>query len=951
VTFASAAATAMEGFPVRHDDKLVDAAVRALTSLHAADDELAVMARIVDEAARLCAASFAVLWPYRADARQFDSPVAVNLSPRSQKAIAEREPRTRGTAERLLADRYRAIEDLRCDEVLDPEVRELLLQIGVGSFQAIALRVGTEPLGVLYVDHDQPRRFDDVDRRRLARFALHAALALKAARVLRRVDAAHRRVETLADWESSADLGPMDHLERTFADVATHARDVLECDVVALHVYNASTNTFERPQRLAGDLVDARATNLDPERDSQVARWVMRQPAVVPVEDLERDPVFGPTRFARVESIRSCLALPLRRSSDSDPVGALIANFHDRRCFTGEQLRRSSRCAEHVALAIENALRLRENQLLVPVTSALLGTASLAETLNWITNYAATLLGSKRAGPLVTQVLLQEGAELVVRAIHGSDAERVIGTSCVRGRGSHAGHAAERREPIVVASYETEQRFNPADELGRGFSSGVSVAMLDGKDLIGVLEVRSRNSHQFGGSHGHLLSTLAVQAAMAIKSDLRSVRARRGEGHLQALRKAEESAERVRRGVMSREAVLQDLLRITVECFSLHSVDPTANTFGTLFLVKRGPVRSADMLMLEAVYPLELEPQFAAKFRGGRSVHERPCGITGRTVTSKAKQLVLDLHNDDDYLEVIRGSRSEIAAPIMSCGNVVGALDVESDSPRVFDDRDLETLVTLAGFVATALANLGIEHILRAAHDLAGSTALSHATSHNLLTGIDQLDTHALRGRLKDQVADLGFHGRLAQDIVAAAKVLNQEPLHLTATSLADVVHAVADRLTEAATSKHLALDRTILEQGKIMMQLDEDRMRQVLTNLVANAIKYTHSGGRVEIRVARDATTDRIVVSVIDTGPNPPSAHELHRLFEPYYRAANVHDPHLAGRADVGQGLGLSIARTLVELHGGQIWPELNDRGGLTVAFDLDDWPALDRAHEEGSS
>jgi GAF domain-containing protein/two-component sensor histidine kinase len=725
----------------------------------------------------------------------------------------------------------------------------------------------------------------------------------------------------------------------------THARDVLECDVVTLHVYNASTNTFERPQHHAGDLVDTRATNLDPERDPQVARWVMRQPRAVAVEDLERHPVFGPTRFAHVESIRSCLALPLQGGS-GDPVGALIANFHDRRCFTGEQLRRGARCAEHVALAIENALRLRQNRLLASVTSELLGTATLAETLNCVVNQAATLLGGKRAGPLVSQVLLQEGAELVVRAIHGGDAGAVIGTSCAHGKGSHAGYAAEQREPIVVASYETEKRFNPAHELERGFRSGVSVAMIDGGDLIGVLEVRSGNSHQFGSSPLHLLSTLAVQAAMAIKSDLRSVRARRGEGHLQALRNAEECAERVRRGVMSREAVLRELLRITVECFSLHSLGPTANTFGTLFLIKRGAVRAADMLVLEAVYPPELEPRFVTKFGRERGLHERPCGITGRTVTAKAAQLVLDLHNDPDYFEVIGDSRSEIAAPIMSCGSVVGVLDVESDSPRVFDDRDRETLVTLAGFVATALANHGIEHILRAAHDLGISTAVSHDTGHNLLTGIDQLDPHVLRGRLKDQVVDLGFHGRLAQDIMAAAQVLNQEPLQRTATSLADVIHGVADRLVEAAAFKHVALDRTIVEAGDIMMELDTDRMRQVLTNLIANAIKYTHTGGRVEIRVARDATTGRIVVSVIDTGPNPPPADELHRLFEPYYRAA----PRQTSRDDVGQGLGLSIARTLVELHGGRIWAALNDRGGLTVAFDLDDRRAPDGAHEGAS-
>jgi signal transduction histidine kinase len=67
----------------------------------------------------------------------------------------------------------------------------------------------------------------------------------------------------------------------------------------------------------------------------------------------------------------------------------------------------------------------------------------------------------------------------------------------------------------------------------------------------------------------------------------------------------------------------------------------------------------------------------------------------------------------------------------------------------------------------------------------------------------------------------------------------------------------------------------------------------------------------------------------VIDEGKNPPRETDLVRVFEPYYRVQ-------PGEQD-GQGLGLSIAKTLVELHGGHIKAELNDRGGLTVRFELD--------------
>jgi len=108
----------------------------------------------------------------------------------------------------------------------------------------------------------------------------------------------------------------------------------------------------------------------------------------------------------------------------------------------------------------------------------------------------------------------------------------------------------------------------------------------------------------------------------------------------------------------------------------------------------------------------------------------------------------------------------------------------------------------------------------------------------------------------------------------------------------------------------------------------DATRVRQILGNLVSNAIKYTPAGGTIEIG-ARETTGGVVEIAVRDNGIGIPAEEQAH-LFEKFYRTS-------AGRRTTGgTGLGLAIARSLVELHGGRIWCESDGRGGSRFAFTL---------------
>jgi signal transduction histidine kinase len=112
------------------------------------------------------------------------------------------------------------------------------------------------------------------------------------------------------------------------------------------------------------------------------------------------------------------------------------------------------------------------------------------------------------------------------------------------------------------------------------------------------------------------------------------------------------------------------------------------------------------------------------------------------------------------------------------------------------------------------------------------------------------------------------------------------------------------------------------------LVHADPDRVTQLLSNLVGNALKFTPAGGRVAVRVQR--RDEGVVVSVTDTGEGIP-AEQLPHVFDRFFQVSNS---KMGGRH--GAGLGLPIARGIVEAHGGTIWIESAEGRGTTVRFTL---------------
>ena len=222
------------------------------------------------------------------------------------------------------------------------------------------------------------------------------------------------------------------------------------------------------------------------------------------------------------------------------------------------------------------------------------------------------------------------------------------------------------------------------------------------------------------------------------------------------------------------------------------------------------------------------------------------------------------------------------------------------------------------------LERLRRDLVANVSHELKTPISALRAHLENLLDGVERPDPETLQvmlaqserlGRLVDQLLDLS---RLESGDV---------PLHRERVELAPLVSQVLSEIEVASSGRGIRLQGTV-PVDLPAVHADRERVHQVLFNLLDNAVRFTPPGGCVT--VSADEHDGSIDVRVVDTGPGIPAEH-LPRLFERFYRA----DPARAHR-DGGTGIGLAIARSVVEAHGGRIWAESRPGEGSVFTFEL---------------
>jgi signal transduction histidine kinase len=277
-----------------------------------------------------------------------------------------------------------------------------------------------------------------------------------------------------------------------------------------------------------------------------------------------------------------------------------------------------------------------------------------------------------------------------------------------------------------------------------------------------------------------------------------------------------------------------------------------------------------------------------------------------------------------EHLELIKewGARSFMMVPLRARGRSLGLFTVGSFSGRRYWQRDLTLAEDVAARAALALDNALLYRDAQDANRLKEDflATLSHElrTPLNALLGwihmlkMPNADEATRKRALESIERNARAQSVLINDLLDVSRVvsgklhLEQLPVDLSAVALAAI-----DAVRPASRARDLELNVSI---GAITREVwgDPDRLQQIIWNLLSNAVKFTPPGGRIEL--ALEETGGAVQISISDTGVGIDAAFLPH-VFERFRQADSS-----TTRAQAGLGLGLSIVRNLVDLHGGTI-------------------------------
>lgn len=308
---------------------------------------------------------------------------------------------------------------------------------------------------------------------------------------------------------------------------------------------------------------------------------------------------------------------------------------------------------------------------------------------------------------------------------------------------------------------------------------------------------------------------------------------------------------------------------------------------------------------------------------------------------------------DQDHREMVQalGLASALVVPIRAKGKTLGVISLARTAGEPYGEREVALAEELSRRAALAVENARLYERARQAvrardevvavvsHDLRNplnavliaSTVLAEYGDAERLAERDRKQVEIIRRSAEQMTA-------LTQDLLEVSSLesgsveMNPRPC-----APATLVGAADEMFRPVAEERGVALAVEPLGEAVVPVQADYGRILQVFGNLVGNAIKFTPAGGRVELGAERAA--DYVRFWVRDSGPGIEREH-LPRLFDRFWQARR------GGKA--GAGLGLAIAKSIVEGHGGQIWAESAPGEGSTFHFTL---PVSPEAKNAGPS
>ena len=512
-------------------------------------------------------------------------------------------------------------------------------------------------------------------------------------------------------------------------------------------------------------------------------------------------------------------------------------------------------------------------------------------------------------------------------------------------RGSVSGRAVlERRTVHVVDVQGAADEFPEGATLGREFGvrTNLGVPLLREGVPLGAIVMRRTETKPFTDEEIALLQTFADQAVIAIEN----VR----------LFKELEARNRELTEALGRETATSEILR-TISAAHADAqpvfeaiVQNAVRLCGAAY----GGVYRFDGKLIHSVAHYNFTPDQLEQWR--RLFPRPPVRKTplDRAINCGSVVRISDAETDPDSefpAETLlnlraRGVHSMLIVPMFRHSDVIGVISLVHQEVGAFSDAHIELLQTFADQAVIAIENVRLFKELEGAnrelsvasqHKSEFLANMSHElrTPLNAIIGFSEVLSERMFGDLNEKqeeyLKDIYASGThllsLINDILDLSKIeAGRMELELTDFDLPTALDNALTLVRERAGRRNITL-RTSVDERLGEVRADERKIRQVVLNLLSNAIKFTPESGRIEVAaVPRDGSVE---ISVADTGVG--IAREDHEAVFEEFRQVGTADKKVEGT-----GLGLTLCRKFVELHGGRIWVKSEVGVGSTFTFTI---------------
>jgi signal transduction histidine kinase/DNA-binding response OmpR family regulator len=500
-----------------------------------------------------------------------------------------------------------------------------------------------------------------------------------------------------------------------------------------------------------------------------------------------------------------------------------------------------------------------------------------------------------------------------------------------------------RTQQIVDVLADPDYNRPEFQRLG-GYRTIMGAPIIAEEEVVGVLSVWRTTVDPFDARVQSLLSTFAAQGALALRNvalfqalQSRSEELSRKVDQLEALAEVGEAIS----ASLDPDEVLSTIVT--------HAVELSDTDGGSLMEYDE----ETQLFRVRTAYGTD--PEVIERLRQSR-IHVEETFV-GRAASSGTVAQITDLSavgDLDPHLSILHeaGWRSLVAIPLTRADRIVGALVVRRKRAGGFSEETCDLLSAFASQSAIALTNARLyQQLERQSAELAVASrhkseflaSMSHElrTPLNAVIGFSEVLLERMFGELNERQADylqdILSAGRhllaLLNDVLDLSKVeAGHMELDVRSFDVAEALSYALSLVRERASQHSIALVLSAPADELGLIRADQLRFKQVVLNLLSNAVKFTPDGGQVAV-AARRVDGD-LEVTVSDTGVGIAPA-DQERIFDSFQQGSRTASPA------EGTGLGLTLTRRIVELHGGSMWLESTPGVGSTFGFRIPQSPA----------